>query len=122
HIDVLFTKIDSTVVRSFRDNLKAKFFAHLGHDLPSFFAQSLKGIRRSAWLDRASAKEFRATALDNLGDRKSLFAALDRTWPGDDGQLLITNGCVADVHNCFLRSQVARNQFVRFTDSNRFRH
>src|SRR4029077_8891167 len=67
--------------------------------------------------------KFRAGALNNVGNSKSLFAVLDGAWPSDDGKRSIANlRAVAKIENRALRPQIERDQFVWLGHANRFRH
>src|SRR5690348_7401410 len=63
-----------------------------------------------------------AISSDCLGNGKFLNVTLNRTWTSDDRQFISTDGRVTDAHDGLFRSQIERDQFVRFADANRFGH
>src|SRR5205809_12458 len=66
-IGVLLNQLERFVINSLCNDPHAEFIAYLGHDLQSLFAESLKGIRRSARLVRSSAEELRPGPAHALG-------------------------------------------------------
>ena len=108
------------LVQSFSHDLQTVSLAHIGQNLQTFFAETLKSIWRRARLKRTAAKEARARTTHRLGDGERLRAALNRTRAGDDRQLFAADGRIADAHDGLLRFQIERDQFVGFAHADRF--
>src|SRR5215468_2563140 len=72
------------MINRLSDNPHSKLLADFGHDLQSFFAQSLKCVGRSARLVSATTEELRSRSMHALSHRECLLAALDSAWPSHD--------------------------------------
>src|SRR5262249_47609305 len=87
-------------------------------------AQSLKGIRGSAGLVGATAKETRARLGDAFSDDKSLLARFNGARSGHDGQLPPAEAAVTPgkAHHAAFFLALAAYQLVRLADLNHFLH
>ena len=94
HVGPFGDQFEGLVVDGFGDDAQAEAIADLGHDLESFDAEALKGIRRGARLVGAAAEKLRAGGGHLLGDGEGLLAALDGAGTGDDGQVAAADGGV----------------------------
>src|SRR6185369_15763952 len=70
HVAVTFHEIHACFVECFGNDLQPVRFADFCKYSQTFFAETLKSIRRRARLVCAAAEEPRATASDGLGDRE----------------------------------------------------
>src|ERR1700730_1662819 len=103
---MLFRLLKARFIQRFGDNLQSEVFPHFGQDFPTFVTQSLKCVRGGARLTSAAAEEFRAASTDSLGNRKRVFSAFDRARPGNDGELIAPDGCIAYFDDCFFRPEI----------------
>src|SRR5207248_9853610 len=83
-------------------------------------AQALECVRRCPRFPYAAAKETRAALLHCLCHGKRLLAILDRARSCDNREFAITDRRVANPHNCFLWTQIERDQLIRFSNANDF--
>src|ERR1700674_5450665 len=128
-IGVLVDQVERFVIDGFGDDEQSEAFADFGHDLQTFFAQSLKRIRRSARLIGSAAEELGSGAGDALGDFKRLIASLDSARAGDDGQVGASDGDrrtfqvrICKFDDGVVGLGVATDQFVGFGDADDFLH
>ena len=119
---MLFRLVNARFIQRFGDNLQSEVFPHFGKDFPTFVTQSLKCVRGSARLTSTAAEEFRAASTHRLGNRKRALAAFDRARPGNDGELIAPDTCLAYLDDRFFRPEIERHELVRFADPNRLRH
>src|SRR6266404_6023325 len=91
-IGVLVDEVERLVIDGFSDDEQSEAVADFGHDLQTFFAQALKGIRGSARFVRSAAKELGSGTGDALGDFERLIASLDAARAGDDGEVGASDG------------------------------
>src|SRR6266403_1922392 len=91
-IGVLVDEVERLVIDGFGDDEQSEAVATFGHDLQTFFAQALKGIRRGAWFVGSTAEELGSGTGDALGDLKGLIASLDSAGAGDDGEVGTSDG------------------------------
>ena len=94
HVRPLGHQFQPLVVHGFGHNAQAEALANLRHDAQRFQAQPLKCIRRGARLVSAAAEKLRAGRGHLFGNREGLIPAFNRTWPGDDGQVVSADGGV----------------------------
>ena len=85
-------EVERLVIDGFGDDEQSEAVANFGHDLQTFFAQALKGIRRGARFVRSAAKELGSGTGDALGDFEGLIASLDAARAGDDGEVGTSDG------------------------------
>src|SRR6266446_8452 len=86
-VGVLVDEVERLVIDGFGDDEQSEAVANFGHDLQTFFAQTLKGIRRCARFVGAAAEELGSGTGDALGDLKGLIASLDAARAGDNGEV-----------------------------------
>src|SRR6266403_1570506 len=91
-VGVLVDEVERFVIDGFGDDEQSEAVANFGHDLQTFFAQSLKRIRRGAGLVSASAKELSSGTGNPLGGFKCLIASLDPARSGDNGEVGASDG------------------------------
>src|SRR2546421_2238521 len=120
HVAVAFHEIDAVLVERLSYDLQTVSLAHVCENLQALFAETLKGIRRSARLKRTAAKEAHARTTHRLGHSERLCATLNRTGAGDDGQLFAADGRIADAHDGLFGFQIERDQFVGLAHADRF--
>src|SRR5712692_7866449 len=82
HVAVTLDQIDCGLIDCLGNDLEAVSFANLRQNFQSFFSETLKGIRRSAWLERAAAKESCAAASHSFSYCESLSMTLNCAGPG----------------------------------------
>src|SRR6266446_1874500 len=92
HVGVLLDQIEGLVVHGFGDDQQAKAVAEVGHNLQTFFAESLKGIGRSTRLVCAATEKLGAGAGHAIGDLEGLVAALDAAWTGHNDKICAADG------------------------------
>ena len=71
-------------VHHFADSRQAELVGGLAHELQAGLAHALKSVGRSARLESAATKDFRARFRDALRDLKNLLARFDRAGAGCD--------------------------------------
>src|SRR4029077_4954867 len=91
-VGILVDQVERFVIDGFGDDEQSEAVADFGHDLQTFFAQSLKRIRRGAGLVGSAAKELRSGTGYALGSSESLIASLDTAGTGDDGEVGTSDG------------------------------
>ena len=101
--------VDTRLVECLGDDLQSEIFPYFREDFPAFVTESLKCVRRGARFTGAAAKEFRATSTYRLGNRKRGLAAFDRAWPGNNGELIAPDACLAYFDDRFFRLEIERH-------------
>src|SRR5262249_19811573 len=119
---VSFDQINMRQFERFGDDLQSECVANLCHDFPSFFAESLKCVRRGSWFPHAASKEARTALLNCFCYSERLLTIFDRARAGDDGELASADRRAVDLHHGFLRAQIERDQLVWFGDTDDFRN
>src|SRR5580692_74676 len=123
-VGVLLHQVERFMVNGLGNCPQAKILTHVSHDLQAFFAQTLKRIRRCAWLVSSAAKELRPRTLDALSHSKRLLPALNGARPGDNRESRATNRGIAarETNDGVLFPEVAADQLVRLGNADHFLH
>src|SRR5271165_4002631 len=120
NVGIFLNQLQRLMVHRLGDDQQAEAIANFRHDLQAVFAHPLKRVRRRARLVGAAAKELGSRAGHALGDVERLVAVLDRTGPGDDGQIRPADGGgePRELDDRVVRLHVAAHQFVWLAHSN----
>src|SRR6266852_8769469 len=110
-------------VHHFADSEEAEFRGCFAHQLEARFTHSLKGIRRSARLERAAAKNFCPGFGNRLRHRKDLLAGFDRTGAGGNDNFRAADfDAAAKIDDGAFGPELAAGEFEQLRDAHDFAH
>ena len=105
------------------DREQTIFLGRFVHQLQTWNAEALEGVRRAARLEGASAQKARARGFHAGGNGEDLRAVFNGARAGDDRDLVAANfGAVGKLHHSAFRAKCAAGEFVGRGDAMNIEH